>query len=197
MLLGPEAIGLYGIVTATAMTIMALKRVGIDEAFVQQSEAGQEEEFQRRVLARAGRVGGILAGDRGRRARSWRSCTARTSCSALTLAAAYMPVAFALQAPTWIFFRRMDFLRQRLLQAIVPVVTFVVTVPLALAGVGVWSLVIGPAVGNAAAAGAAIAVSPYRLELRFDRAAARRYFALLLADLRRERGACSWCCRAS
>jgi arabinofuranan 3-O-arabinosyltransferase len=39
----------------------------------------------------------------------------------------------------------MDFARQRLLQGVVPVVTFVVTVPLAAAGVGVWSLVIGPA----------------------------------------------------
>ena len=46
-LLGPVAIGLYGIVTTTAMTIVQLRRVGIDEAFVQQSEADQEEEFQR------------------------------------------------------------------------------------------------------------------------------------------------------
>ena len=63
-------------------------------------------------------------------------------------ATAYLPLAFALQAPTWIFFRRMDFARQRLLQGIVPVVTFAVTVPLAAGGAGVWSLVIGPAVGN-------------------------------------------------
>jgi O-antigen/teichoic acid export membrane protein len=95
---------------------------------------------------------------------------------ALTFAVAYLPLAFALQAPTWIFFRRMDFFRQRLIQAIVPVVTFAVTVPLAAAGVGVWSLVIGPAIGNAAAALAAVAVSPYRLRVRLERDAARRYF---------------------
>ena len=66
------------------------------------------------------------------------------------LAVAYLPAAFALQAPTWIFFRRMDFVRVRLLQAMIPVVTFAVTVPLAAAtDVGVWSLVIGPLVGNA------------------------------------------------
>ena len=57
-----------------------------------------------------------------------------------------------------------------------PVVTFVFTVGLAAAGVGVWSLVIGPAIGNAAAAVAAVAVSPYPLRLRLERAAARRYF---------------------
>ena len=46
VLLGPRAIGLYGIVTTSALTIVALKRVGIDEAFVQQEERAQEEEFQ-------------------------------------------------------------------------------------------------------------------------------------------------------
>ena len=46
-LLGPEAIGLYGIVTVTTMTSSSLKRVGVDEAFVAQDEADQELEFQR------------------------------------------------------------------------------------------------------------------------------------------------------
>ncbi len=175
ILLGPEAIGLYGIVTATAMTIVALKRVGIDEAFVQQSEQGQEEEFQRAfslelgvsaafslAIAVAAPLVAIVYGE--------------DELLPLTLAAAYMPLAFALQAPTWIFFRRMDFLRQRVLLAVAPVVTFAFTVGLAIAGVGVWSLVIGPAIGNAAAAVAAVAVSPYPLRLRFERSVARRYF---------------------
>ena len=42
---------------------------------------------------------------------------------ALTLAVAYLPVAFALQAPQWVFFRRMDYVRLRTLQAIVPLGT--------------------------------------------------------------------------
>src|SRR4051794_39477678 len=46
-LLGPAAIGLYGIVTVTTMTIVGLKRVGVDEAFVAQDEPEQELEFQR------------------------------------------------------------------------------------------------------------------------------------------------------
>ena len=175
VLLGPENIGLYGIVTATAMTVVALRRVGIDEAFVQQSEEGQEEEFQRAftlelivgaafslVLVAAAPLVAVAYGD--------------DRLLALMLAVAYLPAAFALQAPSWIFFRRMDFFRVRLLQAIVPVVTFCVTVPLAAAGVGVWSLVIGPAVGNAVAAIAALTVSPYRLALRFDADTRRRYF---------------------
>src|SRR3954451_4979820 len=176
VLLGPSAIGLYGIVTTTAMTIVALKRVGIDEAFVQQSEAGQEEEFQRAftlelalstgfalVIAACAPLVETVYGD----ARLlW-----------LTLAVAYLPIAFALQAPQWIFFRRMDFVRQRTLQAVVPLVTFCVTIPLAAAGVGVWSLVIGPLAGDGAGIVVAIRVSPYRLRLRFDRDARRRYFS--------------------
>jgi len=75
---------------------------------------------------------------------------------ALTAATAYLPLAFALQSPAWVFFRRMDYARQRLLQAVVPVVAFAVTVPLAAAGVGVWSLVIGPAAGNLAGIVAAL-----------------------------------------
>ena len=70
----------------------------------------------------------------------------------------------------------MDFVRVRALQALIPAVTFCVTVPLAAAGVGVWSLVIGPFVGNAVAVTAGVAISPYRLAIRYDREARRRYF---------------------
>ncbi|HET8977100.1 MAG TPA: oligosaccharide flippase family protein [Solirubrobacteraceae bacterium] len=175
VLLGPRSIGLYGIVTTTAVTVAALRRVGIDEAFVQQRETDQEAEFQRAftlelmvgaafslVLLAAAPVVAVVYGD--------------DRLLALTAAVAYLPTAFALQAPTWIFFRRMDFVRVRTLQTLVPVLTFCVTVPLAAAGVGVWSLVIGPAVGNAVAVIAGIIVSPYRLALHFDSEARARYF---------------------
>ena len=176
ILLSPREIGLYGVVSATAVTIVGLKRVGIDEAYVQQSEQGQEEEFQKAftldlliscgfalLICAAAPVVALVYGE--------------DELLPLTLAVAYMPIAFAFLAPTWVFFRRMDFVRQRMLLAIVPAVSFLVTVPLAAAGVGVWALVIGPAVGNVVAAVAAVAMSPYRLRLRYDPAARRRYFA--------------------
>src|SRR3954462_5092113 len=164
VLLGPSAIGLYGIVTTTAMTIVALKRIGIDEAFVQQSEAGQEEEFQRAFtleLALSAAFALAIAISAPIVAAAYDD----DRLLALTLAVAYLPLAFALQAPTWIFFRRMDFVKQRLLQAVVPVASFCRRIPLAASGVGVWSLVIGPFVGNAAGCAAAIAASPYRLRI--------------------------------
>ena len=46
----------------------------------------------------------------------------------------YLPVAFALQAPQWVFFKRMEYVRLRTLQAIVPLGTVAVAVPLLLAG---------------------------------------------------------------
>lgn len=175
-LLGPEEVGLYGIVSITATTLIALKRVGIDEAFVQQEEQDQEQEFQRAFTLELGLAcvfalliavaAPIVAAVYDEERLLW-----------LTLAVAYLPIAFALQAPLWIFFRRMDFMRQRSLQAVVPLTTFAVTVPLVIAGVGVWSLVIGAFAGNVASAVLAIWLSPYRLGIRFDRGALKRYFA--------------------
>jgi O-antigen/teichoic acid export membrane protein len=95
---------------------------------------------------------------------------------ALMASIAYLPLAFALQAPLWIFFRRMDYGRQRALQAIQPLVSFVVTVPLAVGtDLGVWSIIVGQVAGYVVAVAATVAVSPYRLRLRFDRARTARY----------------------
>ena len=102
-LLGPDAIGLYGVVTTTAMTIVALRRVGIDEAFVQEAADDEEAEFQRALTvelalglrgraaiaaARAGARGGLRRRPAARRSRSpsptcrWRSrCRRRSGCS--------------------------------------------------------------------------------------------------------------------
>ena len=173
-ILGPREIGLYGIVSITVITLIALKRVGIDEAFVQQDERDQEREFQLAFSLELA-LGAIFAVLIAIAAPVLAAVYDEPRLLPLTLALAYLPVAFALQAPLWIFFRRMDFLRQRSLQAVVPIVTFVVTVPLALADVGVWSIVIGAIAGNMASVALAIRLSPYRLALRFERAAARRY----------------------
>ena len=116
------------------MTVVALKRVGVDEAFVAQDEPDQATRVPARLHARARDLGRLRADPAAR----WRPVVAAVygddRLLALMAATAYLPLAFALQAPTWIFFRRMDFARQRLLQGVVPVVTFAVTVPLAAGG---------------------------------------------------------------
>src|SRR3954452_4612904 len=173
-LLGPDAIGLYGIVTTTAMTIVALRRVGIDEAFVQVEATDEAAEFQRALTVELalGLLGALAV---AALAPVLAAAYDDDRLLGLTLAVSYLPLAFALQAPQWVFFKRMQFVRLRTLQAIVPLGTVAVTLPLLLAGVGVWALVIGPACGNVAAVLAAWHASPYRLRLPPDRGAARRY----------------------
>jgi O-antigen/teichoic acid export membrane protein len=164
-LLGPDAIGLYGVVTTTAMTIVTLRRVGIDEAFVATDAVDESVEFQRAFTVELflGVASAVLVA----------LCAPVLAVAyddsrllALTLAVTYLPLAFALQAPQWVFFKRMEYVRLRALQAIVPLGTVLVAVPLLLAGVGVWALVIGPFVGNVAAVLAAWHASPYALRLR-------------------------------
>jgi O-antigen/teichoic acid export membrane protein len=174
-LLGPREIGLYGIVSTFVVSIVALKRVGIDEAFVAQEEADQEAEFQRAFtleLALGAAFTALICALAPAVAAVYRD----SRLLPLTLALAYLPLTFALQAPMWIFFRRMDYARQRSLQATQLLIGLVVTVPLAAAtALGVWSIVIGQVAGYAAAVIAGLAVSPYRLRLRFELASARRY----------------------
>jgi PST family polysaccharide transporter len=69
----------------------------------------------------------------------------------------------------------MRFVRQRTLEAINPVVSTAVMVPLAAGGAGYWSIVIGIVAGSFAAAAAAIATSPYPLRLRYDRGTLGEY----------------------
>src|SRR4051794_6965047 len=173
-LLGPNAIGLYGIVTTTAMTIVALRRVGVDEAVVQTGADDEEAESQRALTVELalGLLGALAV---AALAPVLAAAYDDDRLLALTLAVTYLPVAFALQAPQWVFFKRMDYVRLRSLQAIVPLGTVAVAVPLLLAGVGVWALVIGPFCGNLAAIVTAWRASPYAFRLRPDREAARRY----------------------
>ncbi len=176
VLLGPSEVGLYGIVTVTAMSIVELRRVGIDEAFVQHEAESQEHEFEMAFTLELV-IGALAAVCIATMAPIVAVVYGQPELLPLCLAVSYLPLAFALQAPQWIFFRRMDFLRLRALQIAVPAVTFAVTVPLALAGVGVWSLIIGPLAGNLVAIVAGLKLSPYRLRLRVDPASWRRYLA--------------------
>jgi O-antigen/teichoic acid export membrane protein len=166
--------GVWGVLFVSLNALLWLKHVGVSDKYVQQDEPDQELAFQKAftiellfsaalfvLLVAAVPVLAVITGHD------------ELIPPGLVLAAA-LP-AGALAAPVWVFYRRMDFLRQRLLQSIDPVLGFVVTVVLALAGTGYWSLVIGIAAGAWCSAIAALASSPYRLTLRFDRSTLREY----------------------
>jgi len=83
----------------------------------------------------------------------------------------------ALQSPMWIYYRRMEFVRQRWQTVVEPAVGLVVAVVMALLGCGYWSLVVGVTVGAWSGAMVAIRMSPYKLRWRYDRGALKIYGA--------------------
>ena len=166
--------GVFGLLAATLGSLLWLKQVGIGDKYVQQRDDDQERAFQLAftfglaasglflvLLLAAVPVVTLVYGES--------ELLAAGFVVSLTL------VGIALQTPIWPHYRAMDFARQRSLQAIDPIVSFVVTVTLAVAGAGYWALVLGLVAGAFAGAAAAIVASPYRLALRWDRAVARSY----------------------
>jgi O-antigen/teichoic acid export membrane protein len=172
--LSPRDFGLWGVLTVSMGLILGLKQAGISDRYIQQDEPDQELAFQKAftletiftgaftaILAVAIPLIAVLYGEPRLLAGGF-------------VALAIMP-ALALQSPLWVFYRRMEFVRQRTLQAIEPVVTTVVTIGLAAAGAGFWALLIGAIAGMWASALAAVAASPFKLAWRFDAVTARRY----------------------
>lgn len=173
-LLTAAEFGVFSIVVLALYLVIAIKSVAVADRYIQQTEADQELAFRRAFtleliasLAAAvcmAALGGLLALVYG-----------RDELLAPALALALVLPGLALQAPVWVFYRRLDFLRQRILLAADPVVALLVTIPLAAAGFGYWSLVIGLIAGAWAAGALALAFSPYRIGLSFDRSTARQY----------------------
>jgi O-antigen/teichoic acid export membrane protein len=173
-LLGAAEYGLWGLLLIIFGTLAFLSSVGLNDKYIQQDHPDQEAAFQVAFTLQALLCVffAVIA-------------LAAVPLSALLydapeivlpglLTAIAMPL-IALETPVWVFYRRMDFARTRLLSAVRPVVMFLVTVPLAVAGVGFWSLVIGSLAGVVAGAVASVAVSPYKLRFRYERGAVKDY----------------------
>jgi O-antigen/teichoic acid export membrane protein len=173
-LLGAGEYGLWGLLTISFGTLFALAAVGLDDKYIQQDHPDQRAAFEiaftlQSMLCGLFTVIALVAIPLF----SILYDQPKILVPGLLLACA-VPL-IALQSPTWVFYRRMDFVRQRILESASPVVTFVVTVALALAGVGFWSLVIGTLVGSAVASVVAVLNSPYKLRFRYERGAMREY----------------------
>jgi len=173
-LLLPGDYGVWTILLIAIGTLGLLKEGVVGDKFVQQDESDQERAFQRAFTLEAILNAILLV----------------VAAAALPLIAlAYgeskvllpglvllvvIPIA-TLQSPLWIFYRQMRFLEQRRLQAVDPVVAFVVTVGLAAAGASYWSLVIGTIAGRIAGAAAVAHASPYRFGFVMERGPLREY----------------------
>jgi O-antigen/teichoic acid export membrane protein len=166
--------GVFGVLAAVLGTLLWLKQVGVGDKYIQQRDDDQERAFQLAFTLELLLCGLFLV-----------LVLALVPLMVLVygepellapgLACSLALVGAALQTPVWPYYRSMDFVRQRTLQAVDPLVGFVLTVGLAAAGAGYWALVGGLVGGSLAGAAVAIAASPYPLRLRWERSALREY----------------------
>ena len=173
-LLAPDDFGVWTILLISIGTLGLLKEGVVGDKFVQQDEPDQELAFQRAFTFEAilnGALFVVVAAALPLFSLAYGESEILLPGLVLLIA---IP-AMTLQSPLWIFYRQMRFLEQRRLQAIDPVTSFVVTVSLAAAGAGYWSLVIGAVAGRVVAAAAVTHASPYRPRWAFERGALREY----------------------
>lgn len=168
--------GLWGLLVTTLITLAWLKQIGISDKFVQQDEADQEAAFQKAFTLELAYslIFFVIA------------CVAFPLYGALYghpeivvpgIVLALSLILTALESPIWIAYRQMRFVRQRVLEAIDPLVAATLTIGLAIGGLGYWALVIGPVAGSLCGGVAALLTCPYPLRLRYDRGTLKEYFA--------------------
>jgi PST family polysaccharide transporter len=174
-LLTTSEFGLWGVILISVMALAFLLDMGVGEKFVQQAQQDQEVAFQEaftiNLVWRSGFYFVVLAS-----IPVFEWIYGRSDLLLPGAVLALATIGSALQAPAWIFFRQMRFLQERLLQSVEPVVGLVVTIGLAVAGAGVWSLIIGVVVGQWAAGLVALKLCPYPIGLRFNASRMREYF---------------------
>jgi O-antigen/teichoic acid export membrane protein len=174
-LLSTTQFGIWSVVLLAVLTVLFLKNAGIGDKFVQQSEVDQERAFQKAftidlTLAVACVVVAVVV------LPLFALLYGKPSVIAPGLVLSLAIVGNSLQAPVWIHYREMNFARQRTLLAVDPLVTFVATVTLAALGAGVWSLVAGAVTGAFTGGIVALALSPYKPRLLWERSTVQEYF---------------------
>jgi O-antigen/teichoic acid export membrane protein len=166
--------GLWGIILTILINLTWLRDVGIADKFIQQTERDQEAAFQKAftlelLASLAFLLVVVLA------LPLWAIAYGRPEIILPgILVALAMPIS-AFESPRWIPLRRLQYARERMLLSVDPLVAFVVTVCMAIAGAGYWCFVAGALAGSVAGGVVCTATSPYPLRLRFDRGTLREY----------------------
>jgi O-antigen/teichoic acid export membrane protein len=166
--------GVWGLLVISLGTLLWLAQLGIDDKYVQQDHPDQEKAFLLAFTLQcmlSGLFMVILAVGVPLFAIAYDRPEIIAPGLVLTLA---MPTA-ALDTPLWVYYRKMDFLKQRRLALWDPIVAFFVTIVLAVAGAGYWALVLGTLLGAWAGAIVAVRASPYKLRLYYEKGTLREY----------------------
>jgi len=166
--------GIWGLVLSTVLTLSFIKQIGISDKYIQQDEPDQELAFQRAftlellyTLCLSALIAVVLP--------LYALAYDRPEMLVPSLVLTLSLLGSALCAPLWVPYRRMQFVRQRVLEGINPVVSTVVMLALAVAGAGYWALIAGILAGTYSSALAAWITCPYAIRLRFDRGTFREY----------------------
>lgn len=166
--------GLWAVVLTILVNLGWLKNLGVMDKYLQQSEPDQELAFQKAftvelvsAIALLALIALVLP--------IWAAAYGHDEIVLAGLLTALSYPMNVLQAPSWIPYRRLDYQRQRLLTSIAPVVGFVVTVILAVAGAGYWCFVAGVLAGSVCGGAVCLATCPYRVRLRWDPTTLRQY----------------------
>ncbi|HUE29219.1 MAG TPA: oligosaccharide flippase family protein [Solirubrobacteraceae bacterium] len=176
--------GVWGIIVVSLSTLLWVKQTGIGDKYIQQDELDQRLAFQKAFTIEL-----VFTG----------VCALLIVIAIPVLVAIYnLPQLVApslviagvlmistLQSPLWVYYRRMEFARQRTLAAVDPVVGFVTSIALAVAGAGYWAFVGGFAAGVCASSAIAVMSAPFPLRVRYQRGTLGAYWSfsgpLLLA----------------
>jgi lipopolysaccharide exporter len=169
-----EEFGIWGILITIVMTLSWLKDIGVGDKFIQQNEPDQAVAYQKaftlELLLSLGFFSIVLV-----TLPLYAAAYGRSDIILPGIALAASVPLSAFESPVWIAYRRMQFVRQRVLASIDPVVTAAATVVLGAAGAGYWALVGGVLIGCVAGSVAAVVTCPYPIRLRFDRGTTKKY----------------------
>ena len=173
-LLTAEDYGIWGILVISLGTLVWLRQIGIGDKYIQQDDEDQELAFHKAFTLEAMFTGVFMVLVAG----AVPLVALVYGLPELVLPGIVLLLilpASIFQSTLWVHYRRMDFLRQRTLQAVDPIVGIVVSIALAIAGVGYWALILGVVAGAWAGAVVAVWYSPYRLRLRYSKGTFRSY----------------------
>jgi len=172
--LSPRDYGVWGILLISLGTLAWLKQVGIPDKYVQQEDEDQELAFHKAFTMEL-IVNSILLAILVVAVPLMALVYGRSELLLPGFVMCLIVPAGQLQVPFWVLYRRLEFRRWRILQVVDPLVAFISTVALAIAGAGYWALVIGVLLGSWAGGLVALRNSPYRIRLSYDRGTLRSY----------------------
>jgi O-antigen/teichoic acid export membrane protein len=173
-LLTASEFGFLALVITVLLALTWLKQAGIGDKYIQQNDPDQEAAFQKAFTLELSYSAGLF-GVAILAMPVYALIYDNSDVILPGIVLCAILLTSALQTPVWIAYRQMRFVRQRMLEAVDPIVSTTVAITLAVAGAGYWSLIIGLVAGSLAGAAVALASCPFRIRLRYERGTLREY----------------------